>query len=85
MTRGLLFSRSGNSGPFGKLTAEAKTKLDENTHELAERKARDLGYPTLSEWLRDLIMMDVHGIEFVRSIYTARVDRMAGKGPKEGG
>ena len=70
------YSRGRSSCPFGKLSQVIKTKIDENTEELAKRRARDLGYPGISEWLRDLIMVDVHGAEFMLSLYTSRLSRM---------
>lgn len=77
------FSR-GRSCPLGKLTKVVKTKLDENTDELAKRRARELGYPGVGEWLRDLVMVDVHGVEFMMSLYTSRLSELSHMGAKPG-
>lgn len=73
-------SRSVESCPLGKCTAEIpKVKVPEETLEGAMRLAREAGM-SLSEWLRMLVMVRVHGVEDVRRIYEERILVVAGKG-----
>ena len=76
-----VFSRAGNTSPLGKLTAEVKFRLDESTFDGLEAEARKAGL-TVSEFLRDLVMVRVHGASFVRSIYEARLQLVVGKSPE---
>ncbi|NMG71816.1 plasmid mobilization protein [Parazoarcus communis] len=76
-------SRSGHTGPLGKLTAEIKIRTDEDTKEGLERMARSAGL-SLAEYVRDLLMVHAHGYEYVASLYAARLSRVAGLGAASG-
>ena len=79
-----MFSRSGVSSPLGKLTAEIpKVKVPEETHELLEAGAREAGM-SLSEFVREVLMVRAHGIDHVRSLHLARLDVVAGSGAIRG-
>lgn len=74
------FARTGNSSPFGKMTAEfPKFKGPEETFEEASRLAREAGM-TLSEWMRNLVMVRVHGIDMVVRMHQERLSVVAGIG-----
>lgn len=75
------FSRS--PGVFGKCTEELKTKVPVEIHEMAARRARELGMTT-SEWLRDLALIALLGEDMVLSLYQDRVRSVAGPGLSEG-
>ena len=78
------FARSGNTSPYGKLTAEfPKFKGDEETFEIANRLAREAGMP-LSEWIRTVVMIRVHGIEAVSNMHAERLRVVAGIGAEHG-
>lgn len=77
-------SRSGNTSPLGKFTAEfPKFKGPEETHEGAERLAREAGL-TLAEWLRTLVMIRVHGMDTVEKLHAERLRVVAGTGEESG-
>ena len=79
----LQLSRSGHTGPLGKLTTEIKIRTDEDTKDALERLARSAGL-SLSEYLRDVLMVHAHGQEYVASLYAARLARVAGTQPGMG-
>ncbi|AVR89039.1 ribbon-helix-helix protein, CopG family [Thauera aromatica] len=71
------FSRSGRTGPFGKLTAEIpKIRVPDDTKDELERLARAAGI-TLSEYLRDLLMVHAHGVDVVRALYEERLSAVS--------
>lgn len=74
----LLLSRNGRTCPFGKYTASVETKIDESTREVLSRLAREAGM-TDSEFLRELILVRVYGVERMRELYTDRLRRVAGE------
>jgi hypothetical protein len=76
-------SRSGQTSPLGKLTAELKTRVAEDTRDELERQAREAGM-VLGEYIREVLMIRAHGIEMVRSLYDARLSLVAGIGPESG-
>lgn len=78
------FARTGNTSPFGKLTAEfPKFKGDEDTFDLATRMAREAGMP-LSEWIITLVMIRVHGVDAVANMHAERLRVVAGIGAEHG-
>lgn len=78
------FARSGNTSVLGKRTAEfPKFKGHEETLEEANRLARDAGIP-LTEWLFNLVMIRVHGIEVVQKMHEERLQVIAGIGANSG-
>lgn len=72
-------SRSGSSSTLGKLSAEIKTRVSEETHEALEHEARAAGM-SLSEFVRELLLIRAHGIDMVRSLYADRLKLVAGIG-----
>lgn len=79
-------SRSGQSNPLGKCTELAKTMLPPSVKEGLRRKAFDMGLSE-QEYLRELIMVDVFGVDMVLKLHEDRLSRFTtmgtGKGPKE--
>lgn len=74
----VLASRSGHSNPLGKFTAEVKGfKLPEVTHEGAERLAHEAGM-SLQEWVRELVMVRVHGVDMLAKVHASRLEFVAG-------
>lgn len=72
--------RTGASNPFGKLTAQIpKLKIPEETHDILEREAR-LAHMTLSEFVRNLLMVRAHGVEVVAKVQESRLRVVAGLG-----
>lgn len=82
MTRGTI-ARTTSSSPLGKLTFQCKVNLAEETGELLNRESRRLGM-TQSEFLRELIMLRLHGLDYVRRLYDERLAVVAGNGPEPG-
>lgn len=77
-------SRTGNSRPLGKLTAEfPKFKAPEETHDGAEQLAREAGM-TLAEWVRTLVMIRVHGLDMMAKVQADRLAVVAGMGEVRG-
>lgn len=74
-----LASRSGTSNPFGKCTEEVKTLVPFDIKEDFSRLAHEHGL-TPSEFLRELVMVRVLGVDRVRRIYEQRLNGIAGIG-----
>jgi len=70
-------SRAGSSNPFGKCTEEIKTLVPYEVKEGFARLANDNGM-TPSEFMRELVMVRVLGVDGVRKIYDQRLNRVAG-------
>lgn len=62
---------------FGKLTAEVRTVVDDATKDELSRLASGEGM-NISEYMRDLVMIHVHGRDRLARLHKARLDRMAG-------
>lgn len=78
-------SRSGQSSPLGKFTAEfPKWKGPEETSDIANRLAREAGL-SLAEWLRMLVMVRCHGVDEVVRMHETRLKVVAGIGNESGG
>lgn len=74
------FSRSGDSSPFGKFTAELpKTKVPEVVAERLAAKASAVGM-SLTEYRRTRDMIDALGLEEVTKLHIDRLKVVAGKG-----
>lgn len=76
------FSRSGNSNPLGKCTELAKTMLPAEIKEGLRRKAFDMGISE-QEYLRDLIMVDVLGVDMVLKLHEERLSRFTTRGTEK--
>ena len=78
-------SRSGQSNPLGKCTETAKTMLPPEIKEGLRRKSFDMGVSE-QEYLRELIMVDVLGVDMVLKLHEQRIGRFTtmgtGKGPR---
>lgn len=73
-------SRSGETSPLGKLTEPiGPVKISVDTKEALDREARRAGLTT-NEFVRELIMVRVHGKEEMRRLYEERIAVVAGKG-----
>lgn len=68
------FSRSGRSNPLGKLVAELpKVRVAEETRRALERRAHDVDM-TLSEYIREVLLIHVHGKEAVMKMHMDRLN-----------
>lgn len=76
-------ARGRTSTALGKLTAEVKVRVDDETKDELERLAFDAGMGT-SEFLRELVLIRVYGREHVARVHRSRLDLVAGIGPEEG-
>ena len=75
-----LFSRSGNTNPLGgTLDAEIKTKVTADMYDDVKRAPNAVGMP-VSEYMRELIMIGLYGVEYVESLYRNRTRLIAGFG-----
>lgn len=78
----LHFSRSGTSH-FGKLTADVKTRPSEDEKADLMRASHLVGMSE-SECVREIIRIRLYGLEHVQRIAAARLEAVAGKGPRQG-
>lgn len=70
----LRFSRSGRSHPLGKLIAELpKIRVSEGTRIELERRANAADM-NLSEYIREVLLIHVHGKEAVMKMHKDRLD-----------
>lgn len=69
--------------PLGKNTAEAKTKIPDETRDELDRVAHAAGM-TFSELLREMCIVRAHGQDVLRTMYEKRLDVVARRGPGEG-
>ncbi|WP_045454300.1 hypothetical protein [Caballeronia cordobensis] len=79
---GMARGRTGFSSPLGKLTAEVRTKVDEDTRDELERIATDAGMG-ISEFVRELVLIRVYGRDHVARLHRARLSLVAGVGMEE--
>lgn len=81
------FSRPTTSG-FGKCTETLKCLVPDETKTDFARVARERGYPSDSDCLRELVMAFTYGPEHLRRLHANRIDAlaksMAGIGTSEG-
>ncbi|MFP4895160.1 hypothetical protein [Paraburkholderia sp. EG304] len=75
-------ARGTTSNAIGKLTAEVKTKIPEDEKEALERIAFEAGL-NVAEFLREMIMIRIHGRDHVVRLHRARLNVVAGIGPDE--
>lgn len=66
-------SRSGNSDIFGPLDDEIVIRVNGDIKIELMRRARQLGYPTVSEHMRMLAAKDLFGEAHVISLVTKRI------------
>jgi hypothetical protein len=76
-------SRSAQYSPFGKCDTEVKAHVPSEVADLAQKKARMLGVP-ISEYMRDLLIVNLYGVEHVRKLQEERLNVLAQNGPTKG-
>lgn len=76
-------ARPRSSSTLGKLTAEVKARVDDDTKDELDRLACEAGMG-VSEFLRELVMIRVYGRDHVARLHRARLAMVAGIGPDEG-
>lgn len=67
----------------GKLTAEIKVRIDDDTRDELERLAFEAGMD-LAQFLRELVMIRVYGIDHIARLQERRLSLVAGIGDEEG-
>lgn len=72
--------RTGRSSGFGKLTAEIRARVPEDTAEGLARLAAKAGVPQ-AEYVRDVLMCHVHGPVIVLSLRQISSRHIAGTAP----
>lgn len=78
-------SRSSNTNPLGKLTAEIpKVKVSEETKEILEAEGRKVGM-TLTEFARSVLELRAHGFDMVARLQSERLRVVAGMGEQSVG
>jgi hypothetical protein len=79
------FSRSGETCIFGKCTAELpKVRVPDETAEIIRRKAIDSGYTSVTEYLKQLILINAYGIDTVTRLQKERLEMVAKSGEEKG-
>lgn len=74
-------SRPAHAWAFGKRNRPAKTMLDDETLDLAKRKARLLGYSSFAEFMADVVTVNVRGEDAVATLHAERLRMAARIGP----
>ena len=74
-----LASRSGNSNPFGKCTEEVRARIPYEVKEGLSRLVNESGMSE-AEYVREVIMVHVLGVDAVRKLNEERLQRVAGIG-----
>lgn len=72
---------TGLPSHMGKATATLKASVPECVKEDFDRLARDLGFPSGSDFLRDIVMVRLYGAEQIRMMNEDRLRKAAGIGP----
>ncbi len=78
-----LEARSAVYSPWGKATNEIKVRLPDEVKFAAERKASELGIP-LGEYLRELVIVNIFGVEHAVSVHAKRLQLVATIGAEIG-
>lgn len=79
---GPLLSRTGAYNPLGKCICTLKTSVPMQVEIDVQAKAAALGMPT-QEFLRELIMINLYGENYVVSLHEQRIKRVAAIGPSK--
>ncbi len=79
-----VFSRGASSPLAGKRTVLAKTFLTDQVAEDMRRRALELGYTTVSDYLRDLVEVHLYGPEHLASLRRQQLDALAQNRPRTG-
>jgi hypothetical protein len=80
---GEAMARGLTSSSLGKLTAEIKVRVDDDTKDELDRLAFEASMG-LAEFLRELVMIRVYGRDHVARLHRSRLALVAGIGPEEG-
>lgn len=72
-----VFARTSASHPLGKCTEAVKTFLPEEIKDELSRKSRELGYGSESEYVRELVIVALRGMEYLTSLHAERLERMS--------
>lgn len=72
----VMFSRPTTSG-FGKCTAVLKTLVPDELKDDFARRARELGYPSDSDALRELVMVFTYGAGHLQKVHAERIRKMS--------
>lgn len=78
------FHRTAGSSPLGKCDATLKTSVPEDTKIDFERLARDRGFGSSAEMLREMVLMVTYGESMVRTLYERRMSAMSVIGTEKG-
>lgn len=73
-----VFARPTSSAMNGKQTATLKTMVSDEVAEDFARFARQRGYPSQSDCLRELVMTAVYGPEHVANLHRERIVSLFG-------
>jgi hypothetical protein len=79
----MLESRSASYRPGGKADTPLKTSVSEEVAQLVAQKARALGVTT-AEYLRDLVMENVYGVDVLLSMHENYLKGLVQKGTSNG-
>jgi hypothetical protein len=63
---------------FGKCTATLKTLVPDEAKDDFVRRARELGYGSDSDALRELVFIFTYGADHLAKVHTDRINRVAG-------
>lgn len=71
-----MFARPTTSG-WGKSTEPLKTLVPPEVKEAFERRARELGYQSASDALREQVILFAFGADFLRNLHLERIGMLS--------
>ena len=71
-----LFSRPTSTVLGGKQTATLKTNVSDEVHERFQAYARERGYQSDSDCLRELILVALFGVEAMADLHRRRIESL---------
>lgn len=77
MDTSLLLSRPTSSAVSGKQTAILKTAVTDEVSDAFSKFARDRGYPSVSDCLRELVISAVWGPDYLVDLHRQRIASLA--------
>lgn len=76
------------SSALGKNTADLKTSVPDSVDDDIDALVRERGYPSKSDFLRELIFIGLYGSDFVLNLHAERIQALArnldARGPAAG-
>lgn len=69
-------SRPTSNALLGKQTATLKTLVTDEVKDDFERFARERGYPSSSDCLRELVLVAVHGPSYLADLHRKRIESL---------